>query len=188
MLVETLTAIRVVAGAVGVAAGVALLLMPAGALRERIRLRRWMLEIDLAALLDRRRPIERSLYRHHRAFGALVIAGALASIAALLRFGDQAVPALGPPLGQPGVLALSLGAWVSALFAFVIGVFLLIRPSALKGLEAAANRWIEPFPPVGQAGVPAGYDFIGRLVQRFPRLVGALLLVAGLLCLDAFPR
>lgn len=188
MVVEALGAFRVLAGALGVLAGLALLFAPRGALREPTRFRRWLLEFDCAALLDRRRTIERFSYRHHRTLGVLVIAGALASIAVLGRFGAQAVPALAPVLGKSGVVALSIAAWTSVLFAFFIGLFLLIRPSALKWLEAAANRWIDPFPEKVGEGIRASYDIVGRSVQRFPKLVGLLLFTAGLLCFDVFTQ
>ncbi len=51
MLPEALSAISVIAGALGVAAGAGLLIVPGRVLRERTGLRRWLLEIDLLALL-----------------------------------------------------------------------------------------------------------------------------------------
>jgi len=188
MMAEALNAFRVAGGALGVLAGLALLVTPRAALREPTRLRTWLLEIDFAALLDRRRSVERFLYRHHRAFGAMVIAGALGCIAALLRLGAWTIPALAPAAGQIGVVAMAFVAWTLALFALVIGVIVLIRPSALKQIETAANRWIDPFPWTEHQDVSNRYDIVGRFVQRFPRLAGALLFAAGLLCLDAFPK
>jgi hypothetical protein len=86
------------------------------------------------------------------------------------------ITALAPPF---------LTSWALALFALGIGVFLLVRPSALKGLETAANRWIEPFPSSTKATVPAETG-INRLILRAPRFSGLLLLAAGLACLLAF--
>jgi len=154
-----------------------LLLLAPGALREGSRWRRWMLDVDLAALLDARRAIERPLYRHHRVFGAAVIAGALAWFATLWALRDR--------LPVPGEFAgtMTLAGCTLAAFALCIGVFLVIRPSALKGLEAAANRWIEPFPSGGRRDAPTGYyEFIRRVVLRAPRFTGLLLLTAGLGC------
>ena len=186
MTAQTLAAICGVAGALGVAAG-ALLIVPRRPLRERTALRRWFFEIDLIALLDRRRTIERSLYRHHRAFGAAVMAGAFASLATLWQLHDHSLvtDALPGFLGAWGAGAVIVASWASAVFAFCIGVFLLIRPSALKGFETPANRWIGPFASSPNAAVPAERG-INRLILRAPRLTGLLLLAAGLGCLLAY--
>lgn len=63
MSAQTLTAISGIAEALGLAAGAGLLTVTGRTPRERTWLRRWLLEIDLVALLDRRRSIERPLYR-----------------------------------------------------------------------------------------------------------------------------
>ena len=174
------------AGALGVAAGAGLLIVSARTPRERTWLWRWLLEIDLVALLDRRRTIERPLYRHHYGFGAAVIAGAVVSLVALWELRDHPLVtgALSGFLGVLGVSAVILTSWALAVFALGIGVFLFIRPSALKNLEAAANRWIEPFPASTKATVPAARG-INRLILRAPRLTALLLLAAGIACLLA---
>ena len=188
MSAQALGAICGIAGALGIFAGAVLLILPGQALRGRTRWRRWFFEIDLVALLDRRRTIERYLYRRHRAFGAAVVAGAVASLVTLWQLRDQSLAAgvLPGTLGAWGVKALILTSWASAIFALGIGMILVIRPSALKALEAVANRWIALFPAAGDPGAPAGEDFITRLVLRAPRLTALLLLAAGIACLLAF--
>ena len=176
MVAEILVWISSTAGAFGIAAGCLLLLAP-GALREGSRWRRWLLEVDLASLLDARRTIERPLYRHHRVFGAVVIAGALAWLVPFWMLRDRL-----PAVGDFAAIAILAGC-VLVTFALGIGFFLVVRPSALKGLEAAANRWIEPFPLAGKPGEPSGYEFVNRVVLRVPRLTGLLLLATGLGCL-----
>jgi hypothetical protein len=61
-------------------------------------------------------------------------------------------------------------------------MFLLIRPSALKGFETAANRWIGSLP---SAGKPGRGEVHSRCVLRAPRLTALLLLAAGIACLLA---
>lgn len=73
--------ILVISGTFGVVAGAGLLLMPERMLREQNPLRQWLLERDLAALLNRYQRIEPPLYHHHRIFGAAVIVGALTLLA-----------------------------------------------------------------------------------------------------------
>jgi hypothetical protein len=179
-----LTASSAMAEVLGLAVGAVLLLAP-GVLRAGGRWRRWLLEIDLVPLLDRPRTVERPLYRHHYAFGAAVIVGALASLATLWELRDYPLVTamLSGILGAWGARVAILMTWASAVFALGIGVLVLIRPSALKKMEAAANRWIEPFASTGRLGIPAGYGVISRFVLRLPRLAGLLLLASGLACL-----
>lgn len=185
MSAQTLAVICGIAGALGVVAGTGLLIVPERVLHERTGLRRWLFEIELVALLDRRKSIERVLYRHHYAFGAAVIVGAVAWLVTLWGLRDKplVMGMLPGILGSWGVGAVILTSWGLAVFALGIGVFLLFRPSALRGVEAAANRWIEPFPSAGKRGGPAGEEFITPLVLRAPRLTALLLLAAGIACL-----
>lgn len=181
---EALRVICLVAGVLGVVAGAGLVVLPGRALREGGPWRRWLLEMDLVALLDRRQSIERPVYRHHYAFGAGVVVGTVAWLVVLWELSDHpvVVRVLADALGAWGSRVLILTAWVIAVFALGIGLFVLIRPSAIKGLEAASNRWLEPFPSVSRPGDAIWVEFIGRWVLRVPRLSGALLLVAGLGC------
>ncbi len=146
-----------------------------------------MLEIDLIALLDRRQTIERPLYRHHRAFGAAVIVGAVASLVTLWQLHEHPLVTGVLPgiLGAWGLRAMVLTSWGVSAFALGIGLFLFLRPSALKGIETVANRWIEPFHSTGGRAIFAEEKMIGRLVLRAPRLTALLLLTAGIACLLA---
>ena len=175
MSAQALSVISGIAGVLGVAVGALLLIVPVRVLRERTALRRWFLEINLAALLDQRHTIERPLYRHHYAFGAIVIAGAIASLVTLWKFRDHPLvtSVLLGSLGTWGFEAVILTSWVLAVFALGIGAFLLVRPSALKRFETAANRWIEPFPSAGEI-------FITHFVLCAPRITALLLLAAGI--------
>ena len=178
---QVLAAICGTAGAIGVVVGAALLIVPGRMLRERRSFWRWLFETDVIALLDRRLVIERPLYRHHRALGAAVTAGAVALLMALWKLVDHPLvtDVLPRILGAWGVVSVIVASWALALFALGIGIFLIVRPSALKGFEAAANRWIELFPSVGRSGAPTREEFITRLVWQAPRLTALLLLAAG---------
>ena len=175
---ETLTALVAIAGVLGIVSGAVLLLMPRQALSDPTRWRRWLLEIDFAGPFARRYSIERTFYRRHRAFGVAVIAGALAWLSLLwgLRGRQWVEGALAAMLGSAGIRVLTMTGAIVGLLALAFGVLLLVRPSTLKGIEAAVNRWIEPFP-----GLDGKAD-VSRLVVRAPRLVGLILLAAGLGC------
>lgn len=120
--------------------------------------------------LDRQWRIERGIYRHHRLAGLLVIAAAL-----LFFFKTWPVGLLAPPQITEGWL---LAWWLLAignLFNLLVGVVLLLRPSHLRPLEAASNRWITIDP-----------DTIARWLLDHPRLRGALILLISLVCATGF--
>lgn len=94
-----------------------------------------------AADLDpvtRPRRIERFVYRHHRAFGLAILAGSILYLGLVARYGLLWPASAGPVLA----VLLPLLALVNlALLPF--GTVMLLRPSLLKRLEAASNRWVE---------------------------------------------
>ena len=188
MSAQTFAVLEVVAGVLGVAFGAGLLIVAGRAMRERTWLWRWLFDIDLVALLDRRKAIERTLYRHHYALGSAVIVGAVVLLAALWQLRDHPLVTGVLPgiLGTWGAGAVILTSWGLTVFALCIGAFLLVRPSALKGIEAAANRWIDLFPSARDRGVSAGEKFVTRIVLRAPRLTALALIAAGFSCLLAF--
>ncbi|NJD34443.1 MAG: hypothetical protein FIA96_06355 [Betaproteobacteria bacterium] len=148
-----------------VVAGVGLLLAAARQPDKPDTLRGRLLNGRLQEVLERPRRVERFIYRHHRLFGVAIVAGALMLLAVL---------GAGKPLlfwvvlpGGPSVRAAMVVLWVLAVAVLVIGIIVLVRPSALKGVETLANRWIQLFPAT----------------VLTPRQIGALLLVGGIACL-----
>jgi hypothetical protein len=189
---EAFGLIHMVAGVTSLLVGITLMIAPKRMLRERTGLRRWLLEVDLVALLDRRRGIERPLYRHHSIFGATVFIGGIALLFASweLEFHPWLMNRLSGILGAWGLHALVVTSWMSAISLIVIGAILLIRPSALKPVENAANRWIELFPRAAASSASHRQTSIIRMVEQSPRLVATVLLIGGLAALlaPAAPR
>ena len=171
------------AGVLGVLAGVLLLSMPGRLMRDTSNLRHWLYEADVLGFLNVRRAIEKPVYRHHRFFGTALTGAAAIWMWLLYRleahFHFQSF--LQRLLGQPGSYTLIAVCWILAFFALAIGLFLFVRPSAMKPFEAVANRWIEPFPL--SASSEAGG--LAKAVFRAHRLTGVLLLAAGIECLIA---
>lgn len=92
--------------------------------------------LEALRLLDRQWRIERLVYRHHRLFGTLVIAGGTFCLWQLAR------PELSDVLA--GYSTASVLAWALLLgqaFNLIVGLVLLLRPSLLKPVEAFSNRW-----------------------------------------------
>jgi hypothetical protein len=123
----------------------------------------------LRKTLERPWRVERFIYRHHRLSGGTIVVGSLIFLTLLgryhgIRFETLSWPSSG---GAQLLLLARLSAWLFATLTLVVGLVVAIRPSLLKGVEAKANRWIQPAPP--------GSPPTGQL--------GALLLVAGLVVL-----
>jgi hypothetical protein len=163
-------------GLFALVAGLMLLLAPRRTLGSPLGRR--LVQADVTKVFDRRFVIERRVYRRHRWAGAFVVVGALAGASLLWLFQTSQAAALAAStaLGPIGLRVLALVSMVLILLVLVVGVLLFVRPSALKGMEAKANRWIH----LGDSRPNA---FMQGLVLRAPRVTGLLLFAAGLVCL-----
>lgn len=107
------------------------------------------------ARLTAPRWIERRIYRHHRVAGG-VLAGLAWLVLGWLQFGlDRAAVLAALGGGMPATVALPVAVfviWLGSLAGLVAGVLMLLRPSALKPVEAVANRWITVAPRLGPVG------------------------------------
>ena len=127
--------------------GVGMLIKPERVLRLNQYLSRWIATDKLAAALDRPHGIEFALYRRHRSVGALVLAGGLYILYAMLfAFNKKAAGgalgfSLNPQLVAWLMDALGVLLIVSSVLGLVIGFFLVVRPSVFKRFEEWANRW-----------------------------------------------
>lgn len=146
--------------------------------REEVSMRRGLKPLEYPIW------IERWLYRHHRITGSLLLAAGLLFFAAVVfPFGIQQ-----PAAALPGesifwealLWLLTLAHGVAA----VLGLVILIRPSALKSLEAVANRWIS----TRQMGRPLENRYYGpdRWAMRHPRATGMVLMLGGAFLMTAF--
>lgn len=186
IVLKILQAMLLVSGMLGIASGLALLLIPRQIMVETTQLRKWLFEYSISAFFNRYHAIEKLAYRHHRPIGAVMTIGAVIMLTPLLGLYNhpEAILALISSLGFTGTHALILASWMLTIFALVIGFLLFLRPSALKDFEMAANRWIELFPHTPSSSKLAD-RVINRLVLRAPRLVGLLLFLLGWSCLLA---
>jgi len=187
-LVEGLLAACLVALAGAALVGIWLLAHPPSALRLHAAASRWLslrrslrpLEVPVAS--------ERGFYRRHRAFGLIVVAGAIYALyrwalsfdrAALLRYLEAVV-------GWDAAWLVQTGETVFVLFHALLlplGIVLVVRPSLLKGLEARSNRWLS----TRRAGRPLDlpHGGVDRFAERHPRLTGAVVLIGAVYALTA---
>ncbi len=143
----------------------------------------------LRKVLERPWRIERLIYRHHRLFGGIVVAGALTLLLMLGMYHGQKFASSAAHLSRGAYLVelARVALWIFAAFALLIGIVIAIRPSAIKRFEVLANRWIEPLPTVALASETQPQKPVGTL-SRTPIRVGLLLLLIGISCLLSAAR
>lgn len=145
---------------------------------------RWISTRHLSQLLDRSFSIESWCYRHHRALGMLVVSGAgYILIYFGLLFDRSAVVqhwSRYAPDSLSGVLldSLVLGSLSGAAVAFSAGLFLWLRPSMLRGMEAGANRWVSSRRATKSLEIPR--EQVDRFVVQHAHRIGWLMLLASI--------
>jgi hypothetical protein len=159
--------------------GAGLLFAPTHVERINRFFAQWIDTRNIGLEMDRPRSTERYIYRHHRVAGTLVFVG---SVFVIYRFllapARERMALLAAPdmfgLLDPGIAFLVIGNVLAAL----VGVIVFFRPSMLREFEGVANQWISTERVTRFFNHPqVSFD---RFVLRYPQLVGAVLIVAGL--------
>ncbi len=169
---------------VALIAGILLLVDSPRAFRIGDWLNRWVSTRSALRPLEAHHSIARPLYRMHRLVGTFICAGALYSLSVL-----------GTAKGATAILKSleSLGparfsSWLAESLRYILitgnvgallfGLVFIVRPSALKRLEAWADRSIsgrKTSKPLEEMHRPAD-----EFVRAHPRLVGAIILLGSL--------
>jgi hypothetical protein len=122
--------------------GISMLIAPGKTTEINRYFSRWFSTHKGEEVLDRPRWLERHLYRYHRLVGVALLAGSLFVLHAfLLRPIRQKISSL--PINDvldlldAGVALFVIGGVVGA----IVGGIMLFKPSLLRDIEAASNRW-----------------------------------------------
>ena len=127
--------------------------------------------------------LDRFFYRHHKAYGMAVLFLS-AILLSWLAFADPAarwsllVSQEWEPFGSIMIEAGVILFWVLGLVSVVIGTIMLVRPSALKGVETWGNRWIDVGGPTSR--LQREYRVVDAWLERYPRLWGGTVFCASL--------
>jgi hypothetical protein len=181
---EAVAIFLLVGAAFSLLAGLLLVLDSARAFRIGERLDRWASTRMAVRPLEEHHNIARPLYRMHRMVGLLICAGALYTLAVLASpAGGAAITKSLSTLGPPRI-----SAWIAESLriillagnaaALLFGIAFVVRPSALKGLEAWADRRVSG----RKASKPLEVmrDPTDRFVREHPRMVGGLVIAGSL--------
>jgi hypothetical protein len=181
---QKLAVFLLICAPVGVAISLLLIFKPQFMEHINRMANRWVTVRRLNQFLDRSISIEHWFYRHHRAFGVAVILGALYITVYFGILFDKAYALQHlnwkvPPKLMGGLLdALVLSSLTGAVTAFMVGLFLWLRPSLLKGIEGEANQWISSRRAIKVLEVPR--DQIELFVARHMQRIGWLLLLGSI--------
>lgn len=144
----------------------------------------WISARHLSRFLDRSISAEHWFYRHHRAFGGVVMLG---SFYVFVYFGilfDKAYALQHLNWKIPASLidglldALVLSSLTGAVVAFMVGLFLWLRPSLLRGIEAEANQWVSSRQAIKMIEIPR--DQVENFVAHHAQRIGWLLLLGSI--------
>ena len=181
---QTIFVFLMVGAAFALLAGLLLLLDSQRAFRMGERLDRWVSTRAAVKPLEEFRSIGRPLYRTHRLVGALICAGALYSLIVL------GTPSGGAAITKSlsGIGPARFSAWISESLRYVLlagnfgallfGLVFIVRPSALKSLEAWADRRIserKAVMPLEKMRLSAD-----QFLRRHPQAVGLLVILGSL--------
>lgn len=181
---ETFLWVALLGGVLGVVTGLALLFNSSLVFRIGERMNVWISSRAAMRSLEAPIEVERAVYRWHRLIGVLLLAGAAFTLyVVLLRFKG---PELDVVLNK--FVRLAVAQWIGKSLriflvlvnaaAFVIGAVMFLRPSALKPLEAWANRRYSARQATRAWEIPR--NRIDPIVQSNPRVIGTMLTLAGL--------
>ena len=166
------------------AVGLLLVFGSQAAFRISERMNRWVSTRAAIRPLEEHRNISRPLYRMHRLVGALVCAGALYSLIVLgMPSGESAIVK-----SLSGIGPARFSAWLSESLRYVLlagnfgallfGLVFIVRPSALKTLEAWADHRISErmaIKPLEHMRMSAD-----QFLRRHPRAAGVLVILGSL--------
>lgn len=185
-LLQSAVILLILGGIAGMLVGALLLFRPQRMGAINAALDRWISTRRIDRMLERSIRLDPWFYRHRRITGTLTVLGALY---VLYFFGvqldrGQAVAGLVKRFGYHPVLigglldALVLSALLGALGAVVASLFILFRPSMMRGFEETANQWLSLRKTLKPLEIPR--DGLEVYVERHARQVGIFLLLGGL--------
>jgi hypothetical protein len=170
---------------VGLFSGAALLRRPEWMLRVSRRANRWVSTRQLARPLVRTIILDGWFYRYNRFSGVLLMSGSIYIVYFFTTVFDKTgalnnafKTASVPPALMAGLLdAMVLCCLMGAVFAAMISLFLIYRPSMLREFEQRANQKIslrQVLKPLEKQ-----HDGLDQYVFRNVRLVGILILLGS---------
>ena len=179
ILTQSFLGLLWVGSAVGILLGAGMLFKPDRIVFLNQYFSRWVGTQKLNEQLDRPRWIERYFYRHHRVVGSFLLIGAVFILYVFMfSYNVQKFSAALPSSTKGLWIALTAMLLVGGVVAALVGIIVLARPSLLRDIEKASNRWISTDRMAKSSD--AMHHSFDQSVLRHRKLAGAFLIVGGL--------
>ena len=186
ILTRSLILFLLLGSVAGLFAAVALLLRPELLLRVSKLANRWVSTRQLSRPLLRFFSLDSWFYRYNRLSGAVLMAGSIYMVYFFTAVFDKTAAlnnvfktAMVPPALMTGLVdALVLASLMGAVFAMLISLFLILRPSMLREFELHANRSISLRKSLKPLEITR--EGVDQYVFQNMRLTGVLILLGSL--------
>ena len=192
LLLRSLVFFLMVGSVAGLLAGAALILRPHWLIRLSKISNRWVSTRQIDKVLERPIHLDQWFYRYSRVSGALMLAGAIFLIYFFTTSLDKLNSLAGifrnaniPPALMDGLLdGLVLIILVGSVLALIVGLFLLFRPSLLRGFEHKANQTASLRRALKPLEIPRSN--VDEYVFRHGLWIGVLLVLGSVYTLVGF--
>jgi len=189
MMMRALLLMLMLGGIAGFFTGMVLVMRPGWLTQASKLANHWVSTRRIERLLDQVVKLDRWFYRRHRASGVLMLAGVVFLVYFFIARFDRVTTlaglsstfAVAPVLAGALLDAMVLGILLGAVFVMIASLFLLFRPSMLRGFEEGANQWISLRRALKPLEIPRFW--LDDYVLQHVRLTGVLLLFGSLYAL-----
>ena len=164
-----------VIGVLLVPVGVSFMLIPNKVFNIANKLNRWVATDSFFNKLDTPIYKERFFYRHHQLFGFTVL---LVSAVCLFMLTVYTVKLAESEFEKWLFHVLYYMLIVAIMLAFLFGLIMFIRPSALKSFETWGNRWIDTEEPLKM--LDQNKNLPDRILPGNPRVFGLAVTLAAI--------
>lgn len=183
ILWQSLAIFLIVGALMGIVVSLLLLIRPQLVAPINRLVNRWVSTHHLNRFLDRSINIEQWFYRHHRLLGVVIAGGACYMLGYFGLWFNKPNAMQHLSVHAPDWLldilldALVLTSLIGAGLALFVGLFLWLRPSLLRSIEAETNRWISSRRATEVLDAP--HQQVEHFVAGHLQRVGWLLLVGS---------
>ncbi len=185
-LLQSAVIFLVIGSFAGLVVGGMLLLCPHRVQRLSVPLNRWVSTRRFDKGLERTYSVDPWFYRYRKAAGTVILLGATYVLYYFTVGLNRGVAtemlakyfAYPPALVAAMLDALVLISLLGALCAVLVALFMLFRPSLLRGIEEGANQWLSLRRTLKPVEIPR--DDMDAYVLRYARQTGIFLLLGGL--------
>lgn len=161
--------------------GLFILVSPDLFIRTGNKLNRWVSTEAFFNKLDAPKNTERFFYRHHVSCGLLFVFGAMYifyTFAFAFDASKQTISFFSSDVINDWLISSLV--FLNIIFSvviFVVGLFVMLRPSALKNIETIANHWFAIDESIKGLDVQLGMP--DKIFLKRPRLLGFIIMAAS---------